>query len=405
MATSQVNPCIDWSAKNLPEEWKKFKQHVKLMFKGPLKKVSEEEQCSYLLIWVGAKGRDIYNTFTMSEIEEKSLQSHFDKFGRYVAPKTSIIFARYKFHTRSQIEGESIEEFVTHLQLLVKDCAYDKPEEMVRDRIICGIISKTICEKLLTEGDTLTMQQAIEITRSYEITQSHLKLMSASHSAENVDAIYKHRTRSYPYRHGSEHKSGQNECGNCGGHHEHNKKKCPARGTQCHKCKKWNHFSKVCRSSIQEQRPAGHTKGKKKIHTIDYASDSDSDGNLYIDVINGEANEFPNQAFADISVDGDHTISFKIDTGAQVNVIPKKEYDEMPVQHPLEEADQRLTNYSGHALKVLGRIQLQCQYKERSATESFYVVEANAPPVIGLPTSLSLQLIKLVLALEAQPKA
>jgi len=37
-------------------------QAVELMFTGPLKFRTEEEKCSYLLIWVGQKGRDIHNT-------------------------------------------------------------------------------------------------------------------------------------------------------------------------------------------------------------------------------------------------------------------------------------------------------------------------------------------------------
>ena len=29
-------PSMDWNGINLPETWKKFKQHVELMFTGPL---------------------------------------------------------------------------------------------------------------------------------------------------------------------------------------------------------------------------------------------------------------------------------------------------------------------------------------------------------------------------------
>lgn len=54
---------IDWSSSNLPEAWKKLEQHVKLIFAGTLKEKENEEQVSYLLLWIGEKGRDIYNTF------------------------------------------------------------------------------------------------------------------------------------------------------------------------------------------------------------------------------------------------------------------------------------------------------------------------------------------------------
>ena len=57
---------MNWDSSNLPDAWKKFRQHAELMFSGPLNEKSEEEKCSYLLIWVGEKGRarDIHNTWT-----------------------------------------------------------------------------------------------------------------------------------------------------------------------------------------------------------------------------------------------------------------------------------------------------------------------------------------------------
>ena len=53
---------MDWSSGDLPGAWRSFKQHCKFMFGGPLKGKEEDEQCNYLMIWVGEKGRDIYNT-------------------------------------------------------------------------------------------------------------------------------------------------------------------------------------------------------------------------------------------------------------------------------------------------------------------------------------------------------
>ena len=60
-------PQMDWKSVNLPDRWKRFKQHVQLMFSGLLKNKSEAEWCSYLLIWVGEKGRDVFSTWDISE--------------------------------------------------------------------------------------------------------------------------------------------------------------------------------------------------------------------------------------------------------------------------------------------------------------------------------------------------
>ena len=74
------SPTLDWESANLPESWRRFKQHVKLMFTGPLKAVSEEDKCSYLLLWVGDKGRDIFNTWTLTEDQAKLLETYYVKF-------------------------------------------------------------------------------------------------------------------------------------------------------------------------------------------------------------------------------------------------------------------------------------------------------------------------------------
>ena len=57
------SPRMDWESTNLPDAWSKFKQHVELMFAGPLRE-REEEKFSYLLLCIGEKGRDIYNMDT-----------------------------------------------------------------------------------------------------------------------------------------------------------------------------------------------------------------------------------------------------------------------------------------------------------------------------------------------------
>jgi len=56
---------MDWDSSNLPEAWDKFIRHSMLVFSGPLKSKSEEEKVSYLLLWVGDKGRDIRHTWTI----------------------------------------------------------------------------------------------------------------------------------------------------------------------------------------------------------------------------------------------------------------------------------------------------------------------------------------------------
>ena len=114
-----------------------------------MKAKSEEQMCNYLMIWVGEKGRDIYNTWTLTDEERKLLATYYSKFEDYVKPKSNNVFARYKFHKRIQQEKESFEQFLTDLRLLVKDSGYAAPDKMVRDRVVIGCQSQKTREKLI----------------------------------------------------------------------------------------------------------------------------------------------------------------------------------------------------------------------------------------------------------------
>ena len=152
-------PKMDWTSKDLPTAWKAFRQHCQFTFGGPLKRKSEEEKCNYLMIWVGDKGRDIYNTWELTADEVKKLETYYTRFETYVKPRSNEVFARYKFHLRAQQAGESFEQFFTELKLLVKDCGYADPDEMVRDRVLFGCYSSKAREKLIHEGSDLSLEK------------------------------------------------------------------------------------------------------------------------------------------------------------------------------------------------------------------------------------------------------
>ena len=71
-------PKIDWRSKDLPTTWKAFRQHSEFTFGGPLNRKSEEE--NYLMIWVGDKGRDIYNTWELTADEARKLETYYTRF-------------------------------------------------------------------------------------------------------------------------------------------------------------------------------------------------------------------------------------------------------------------------------------------------------------------------------------
>ena len=121
-SSATSTPKIDWSSGDLPSAWKAFKQHCEFTFGGPLHLKSEEVKCNYLMLWVEGKGCEIYSTWELGAKEAKKLNTYYTKYEAYVKPKSNRVFARYKFHQKVPPEGESFEQFLTHLKLIFKDC-------------------------------------------------------------------------------------------------------------------------------------------------------------------------------------------------------------------------------------------------------------------------------------------
>ena len=100
--TSGALPYMDWEKQDLEQSWKSFKQHVQFMFDGPLKKKDEEEKCAFLMLWVGEKGRSLFQTWNLPADQKKLLDSYYNGFETYVKATSNTIYNRYKFQSRVQ---------------------------------------------------------------------------------------------------------------------------------------------------------------------------------------------------------------------------------------------------------------------------------------------------------------
>ena len=164
---------------------------------------------------------------------------------------------------------------------------------MVRDRIVFATNSTRVREKLLCQGADLTLEKAIDIARSHELAQQQLKSMGQSSKAhETVHEISRRANASYRrdvahtplnanFKRESYISSAAKACSYCGGLHGANNI-CPAKGKQCIKCKKLNHFAKVCKSSSQA--PTRYYRGT--VHPVgENAEDLTEETDLHFDNI------------------------------------------------------------------------------------------------------------------------
>ena len=88
-------------------------------------------------------------------------------------PKPNSIAERLKFNNHDGKLEESIAEYIAELSQLAEHCNYGSIlQDMLQDRLVCGLKQKCIQQRLLNEGDSLTLEKAIDMESA--IKQSSL---------------------------------------------------------------------------------------------------------------------------------------------------------------------------------------------------------------------------------------
>ena len=154
-----------------------------------------------------------------------------------------------------RLPGESIAMFVAELRKLSEFCNYGEMlNDMLRDRLVCGINNVAMQRRLLSESK-LTLERALELAQGMEAADQSSKAM---HDGEQ-------KTMNAPvnrvhYKKSNDAKSGDQFCYCCGG--KHSPQSCHFKEVQCHSCKISGHIAKVCKSNPKRR------KEFKKTHHI-----------------------------------------------------------------------------------------------------------------------------------------
>ena len=214
------------------------------------------------------------------------------KFEGHCILRLNITWERHVFNTRNQCDNETIDQYVTDLKKKAQTCEFQNLKDgLIRDRVVCGICCNQTCSRLLKEPD-LTLQKAIDICKANEATSKQMKSF-ATVSMDEKTAI--HRIH-----------SDRQLCERCGT--GHNKQQlCPAIGAICCKCGHIRTTSPRCATP-------------KPDHSMEYKQMTMAMYQLkYLLAQSRRVRILESGRY-------NHRIAFKIDTGAQCNVITKQKY-------------------------------------------------------------------------------
>ncbi|KAJ8029499.1 hypothetical protein HOLleu_28908 [Holothuria leucospilota] len=168
--------------------------------------------------------------------------------GKHQNPTPSETVQRCKFNSRFRKQGESVSSYVAELRALAQYCNYGTTlNDMLRDRLVCGINNDRIQRNLLSKS-SLTFETALEIAIGLEtasknaddLKQTFQQATPTHHSEQSVQFIPKGKGKLGK----SNRKSGQKTaCYRCGGMN-HAPQDCWFKDKACNECGKIGHKAK-----------------------------------------------------------------------------------------------------------------------------------------------------------------
>ena len=178
----------------------------------------------------------------------------------------------------------------------------------------------------------LTLQKAVDIRRAHEVTPTQMKSFTTSTHDDLTDIHSVQKDKQLCDRSGNWHTRQQ---------------VYPAFGAECRRCGRKNHFAKMCHTKLQP------------LHGIHMDGNEESaDNDMFIGALQKNSNTKEWQMT--ITINNQRT-KFKIDKGAQCNVISKHTYFTV-CKAPLQKSMAKLTAFGGHKLHTCGKAIIPCEY-------------------------------------------
>ena len=426
-------PSMNWSATDLPTAFREFRQYCELIFSGPLAEKTNKQKVTYLLLWVGQEGLNMYHTWTLSEEEKGKPKVIWEKFEKQLEPKTNFRLERYHLQKFKQGDSESTDEFMTRCKLQAQKCKFRdniELEERLIEQLVIGAKHRKVQEKLLGKDGELKLDEALDIARTCEATMVHMDQLLGEKTVNAVSHRKPQPAKSSPQNSG---------CGRCGlNHPKKPRDKCPAHGSICGNCGKPNHWAKLCTAPKsgatggQKAGPKPKPQGRygpqkpKSVHDIQGEEWSPGDEefetvdfhSLTVHSVRDSSNrDTRDEIFVKLEIELEDrprapaTLTAKVDSGAQGNILPIRLFRQMypnkvdaegfPKPGSTTPQQTVLNLYGRVPMKQYGTCRIPCKYGEHSTTAEFFVVNKDGPAILGLPTCRALRLITVHCAISA----
>lgn len=337
-----------------------------------------DKQRAHLLSAVGLPTYRLVRTLCSPDTpESKTFEELVQLLSAHLSPAPSRLVARWHFNQRQQREEEDVRVFMAAISDLAKHCAFGQMrDELLRDRLVCGIREGQVRSRLLEQPDSATLQQTLDLATQLERAskdsrqlQSHQTVSNASPWINRVGAFANNTQPAF-------------NCRSCGGSHARHT--CRLRDAICRSCGKKGHVAKVCGAT---SRPTAGTSVSSHQQNLLGKSDKDeqcdtaeTDPYCLFSAASGQSRVAP--YIVDLRIDGVR-VSMEVDTGASLTIIPQELYLAHLAHVPLVSSSINLHTYTRQALTVVGEAEVQVEFEGITASLPLLVVQHPGPALLG----------------------
>ena len=350
---------------------------------------AEVVQINTLIYSMGDKAEELLDSLKLTEEEYKSYKLVSAKITAFFIPKTNVIFERSKFNQRAQKVGESAESFISELHFLASKCSYGTlKDELVRDRIVVGILDSKLSEVLQLD-ENLTLEKSVSKVMQAELIKGQ-QITVRQETNKEIAQVQKGKKQNFQTKQQYHRTEGlsTDPCNRCGNKNHFNNV-CPAKNVKCNKCSKIGHFAKWCLSA-QSFKQNNNRPGKPSP-----ASRYDNSKVRNVDslFLGGVQVDDCDPWVVEVSVGlVSSPIAFLVDSGADITCINENQYNS--TMGKLVPVNKLITGPSGSSLEVIGKTNVELSFKSNSCFSDIYVVRNLSRALLGRPTLEPLNIVQ-----------
>ena len=281
MSTLESGPKLDWTRDNqMYERYRIWRKKVEFIFCSALADSTPKQLVSYLKYWMGDQGIPLIEKWESTGKLDYSnaketpateggrrrtlssgykVQTYWDLLDEEFKPKGNKLLSIIELWTHSKQGDKPLNQWLTQVYNLVNICKYpeDSTDRIIRDVLIVGCNSNHARDKIIRQGEAVTLNEVIEILQTEESTHSTMQQIQ-SYDKKSTGSIYyqTYDSRSKKSKVSNEQNSSSSptgskkKCFRCGENFSRqHMKECRVQDVTCNGCGIKGHLKKCCKKS------------------------------------------------------------------------------------------------------------------------------------------------------------